>query len=156
MTLIYGIHLDIPSLGKIHTMRYLIGLFTLSLLLLQSSTQDSFEEQLMGVWVQTGYADKIYTFERNHKFIRSKPGIEFKKGGKLLKRQNAGFCGTPPITYANNEGQWASTENGVILDIEYQFWGGKSITQWDVVELTEDVLKVKILAFETEKPSIDN
>jgi len=125
--------------------------FLLPLLLTSFQYSDSIDIELLhGVWVETEYANETYTFNRAKAFHKKKPGIEFKKGGKLLKRQNAGWCGTPPITYTNNEGSW-SIEPDATLRLSYQFWGGTINTTWQVQQLDRNTLEARVLEFKTEK-----
>ena len=147
----YGIHKLISSNGKFNIMRYPICLLAFSLFLLQSSTQESFEDQLIGVWVQTDYENEVFTYTRAQSFSKRSPGIEFKTGGKLIKRQNVGWCGTPPISYGNIDGMWSRSADSS-LSIEYEFWTGTANQKWEVVELNKSVLKVRISESLIEKP----
>lgn len=112
--------------------------------------QNEKEDQLIGVWVYSGSDDGMITYFKSESFKEEKSGIEFKKSGKLNKRQNAGWCGTPPITYKNYKGNWKYTSDST-LTIEYDYWGGKAEEDWQVIELSADSLKVKRVEYRTER-----
>lgn len=133
-------------------MKYLICLFALSFFSFQYKDTAAHKElMVVGTWVQTGYGDKTYTYERAQKLDRNQPGLTLKADGTLIKRQNAGWCGTPPITYANNAGHWQQKEDGT-LNLEYSFWGGTGILKLDLVEINETQMRAKVLEYETVKP----
>ncbi len=93
---------------------------------------------LIGTWVYHGekaaYA-KQRSIPKGRCFI-------FKKGGKLIVRQNAGWCGTPPITYRNFEGSWELTSDSTIR-LSYKNWIDTTTTEWKVSSLTKRWLKMK-------------
>jgi len=138
--------------GKLPLMRYLLCLLALSFFSFKSIDLGKAEDStILGVWVQTDYGDKIYSFEKSYKLDKNRPGIHFKVGGKLIKRQNVGWCGTPPISYGNNDGKWSLNGDGKTIDLQYAFWGGTSKAKWEIVELTESTLKARVLEFSTDK-----
>ena len=86
-------------------------LIILSSFILNSTTLD---EKLLGTWVYSNYENKSIQFKKKRSFQSDKPGIQFKKNGTLMKRQNSGWCGTPPISYKNYKGFWKTTSDSTI------------------------------------------
>ena len=81
---------------------------------------------------------------KSKKFREDEPGIQLKKNGKLVKRQNSGGCGTPPISYANYEGTWAMTGNST-LTVKYEFFDGTIDEDWKILETNKTRLKIVVL-----------
>ena len=72
------------------------------------------------------------------------PGIEFRKNGTLIKRQNAGWCGTPPITYSNQEGSWKILSD-TSIQISYDYWRGQVEENLWIQASEEGILKYEII-----------
>lgn len=102
---------------------------------------------LVGTWIDQKYVDTLYTFSRASHIPDDTFGWTFNKDGTLKQRANAGFCGTPPITYADYEGDWGANDS--IVDINIEFWGGTSIIKWKIIEITETKLVVYNISHET-------
>jgi len=99
-------------------------------------------EDLIGTWVFEEYEDDITVMQKLSGLDSSKYGFIIYNNGKFLERKNSGFCGTPPISYANFEGTWeAETDNE--LKIIVDFWGGIINCKMQIVSLTEMELKFK-------------
>ncbi|HLP53579.1 MAG TPA: hypothetical protein VK151_01050 [Fluviicola sp.] len=109
-------------------------------------------DPLIGTWVYAEYDEQeeamIYT--KASSFEEDKPGIEFKASGKLVKRQNVGWCGTPPIDYGNNDGTWKQTSDSIIT-ISYHYWGGTAEEDWQIVQVSDTKLMVKQLDYRTDR-----
>jgi hypothetical protein len=56
----------------------------------------------------------LYVYSQEGDFKDDLPGYKFKDDGTLIARRNPSFCGTPPITYTNTEGEWSKTTNDTI------------------------------------------
>ena len=106
--------------------------------------------KLMAVWVFSDYEDEIIKYVKSESFKKDESGIEFKKNGKLTKRQNVGSCGTPPITYGNYKGSWKYTSDST-LTIKYNYWGGKSEQDWEIIELNSNSLKIRRGGYRTDE-----
>lgn len=132
-------------------MKYLPYLFVLFLFSFKQPDLVSFEDRILGVWVPTSCENKTCTYEKAEEFDPEKRGIEFKKRNKLINRQNAGWCGTPPISYRNYNGIWASFKDGETINLRYEFWGGMVQTKWKITELSESSMTVTVLDYKTEK-----
>jgi hypothetical protein len=85
---------------------------------------------LLGIWNVSEYVGNATVYNRSTAFI-NEYGYEFKSGGTLIERQNAGWCGTPPITYADYAGTW-SVINDTLIQVEVAYWGGISSYQLDI------------------------
>ena len=104
-------------------------------------------EKLIGTWVYDKYEEEAKVFNKETNFQKDNSGIQFLEDGKLLKRQNVGWCGTPPITYGNDEGTWTmSNANDSIVTIKYEYWGGKIEAEWKIIQVDKEQLKVKRIA----------
>jgi hypothetical protein len=102
--------------------------------------------RLIGVWVYSGSENGVVEYIKSDSFDRFKPGMEFKKNGVLIKRQNTGWCGTPPITYGDYGGMWKRTSDST-FKMRSEYWGGTTLENWRIVELNARVLKVKNLYY---------
>lgn len=104
------------------------------------------KKALLGTWVYTNHAYDSREFYKELTFAQNEPGIQFQKDGKLIKRQNAGWCGTPPITYNNSEGTWKVTSDSTII-IRYKYWGGTTEEEWLIQEVDKDYLRIEVKEF---------
>lgn len=103
------------------------------------------ENPIQGLWVLDKYeniaGEEIVSFHRASRFEQDKPGYDFKANGLLISRQNAGWCGTPPISYAETQGNWSI--NGSKLHLNGRYWGGTFTLQFKINQLNADELRVK-------------
>lgn len=97
-------------------------------------------ELLIGHWVSPVYMDTLVQYTRAEALHNNDFGISFNPGNSLVERQNAGWCGTPPISYANYNGTWSRT--GDIINISVDFWGGKAKHQWKVISIDAKILTI--------------
>lgn len=110
------------------------------------TTYRSTKHALIGTWIYSDYDDQAMHYEKARSFDENQPGIEFKRNGKLVKRQNEGWCGTPPITYKNFNGSWKQTSDST-LEIHYAYWGGTIEEDWLIVRIENTKLTVKRLEY---------
>ena len=108
-------------------------------------------KDLMGIWHLAVYEHGLAA-----EYIRGRAleqyddfawggGLKFMENGEIIVRQNAGLCGTPPISYANFVGTWESLSDST-LRINYPSNVlGRRVVEWQIVELSSDKLKVKVL-----------
>lgn len=73
------------------------------------------------------------------------PWLEFADEGALTVRQNAGWCGTPPISYRTYEGGSFDLSESGQLTLKHEFWGGIDTTHYQNAEITEDTLRMRFL-----------
>ena len=104
---------------------FIVALLFAGLLLGCSEKYDP-ANPIVGIWVLDKYESienkSLISFHRASQFEKDKPGYGFKANGMLINRQNAGWCGTPPITYNETKGSWDMAQNK--LTINGIFWGG--------------------------------
>ncbi len=96
---------------------------------------------LYGTWVWAGYEERTTILKKSSELNDNQYGLIIRPGGKLIERKNAGFCGTPPITYANYEGEWKALSKN-LLEIIVGYWGGTTSYQMEIVSLSSDELKI--------------
>lgn len=114
------------------------------LLILASCRKDhndfSLTEGLTGCWINPRYNDSTIVYERAAEFNQG-PGIIFKEDGNLVERKNAGFCGTPPVTYADYEGTY--TVNDSVISISVGYWGGSTESAFRLIFVDQNSLTVQ-------------
>lgn len=113
-------------------------------------TEDTYTfSALYGTWVWAGYGEEnVVILKRSSELDDSLYGLIIRPHGpviltrgELTERKSAGWCGTPPTTYADYEGEWkALSEN--LLEIAVGYWGGTTSYQMEIVSLSSDELKI--------------
>jgi len=101
---------------------------------------------LTGVWISPVYTDSTISFKRSAHLPENDYGLSLLSTGKLIERKNIGWCGTPPITYGDYEGNWSEKDS--VVQINVGFWGGEAKLIWKVIAINNDFLKVKQLSIE--------
>ena len=101
------------------------------------------DNPLLGIWNYSDFQDNMWIYTRNLEFIDNHC-YEFKNDGTLIERKNAGWCGTPPITYADYPGTW-SLLNDTIVQIEVGYWGGTASYKLDIESVDSKFLKASIV-----------
>ena len=113
------------------------------LLLLNACSKDEVsidpDNLLIGVWNYTDYQDNNEIFTRSNDFTDSHC-YRFNSDGTLTERKNSGWCGTPPISYADYSGTW-TVLNDTLIQIEVGFWGGTTIYRLDIETVDSKSLK---------------
>ena len=99
---------------------------------------------IVGTWIEEGYEDDLTLLRRGEELDDSKYGFTIRVDGTFIERKNAGWCGTPPITYANFEGTWEALSDS-LLDITVGYWGGTMTYQMRIVALDTEELKIRYL-----------
>jgi hypothetical protein len=95
-------------------------------------------EPLTGHWINPVYVDTLCQYERSASFKEDAGGIYFKTGNGFVERKNSGWCGTPPVSYANYDGTW--TRKDSILNISVGYWGGIVDYEWKIISLSNNRL----------------
>ncbi|AXT54643.1 hypothetical protein D1815_02325 [Aquimarina sp. AD1] len=93
-------------------------------------------------WIYKDYINENLIYESNRKFKKGKSGIEFNKNGTILRKQNSGWCGTPPIEYETVSGTWRKISKS-LLEVEYKSWNGLNKDTLEIIELTKSKLTLK-------------
>jgi hypothetical protein len=95
---------------------------------------------LHGTWIFEKFDDDSFIFSRSNSFIENHC-YKFNSNGTLTERKNSGWCGTPPISYADYPGTWsAKSDNEIEINVGY--WGGTITYQLKILKLDNDSLKV--------------
>ena len=96
--------------------------------------------KLIGSWINPHYNDTLVTFERFNRLKDNAYGFSIKYDNKFIERKNSGWCGTPPISYSDYEGNW--TQNDSIISITVGYWGGIVDYKWKIVSIDENNLTI--------------
>lgn len=89
------------------------------------------DDQLIGYWINPVYNDSTITYEKANSLKENDYGFTIKANQQFEERKNSGWCGTPPISYADYEGTWSYNDS--ILQIEVEYWGGMANYTWKVM-----------------------
>jgi hypothetical protein len=121
---------------------YLLFLFLISFLLSCSKDDTKIDDSnlLLGVWVYSDYKANSAVYTRSSEFADNHC-YKFNSNGTLVERKNSGWCGTPPISYADYEGTW-SIQNDTIITIKVDYWGGVTTYSLDIESVNENTLEV--------------
>jgi hypothetical protein len=95
---------------------------------------------LIGIWNYSDYQDNASIFTRSQEFVDNHC-YRFNPDGTFLERKNAGWCGTPPISYADYPGTW-NVLNDTLIQINVGYWGGSTSYRLDIESISSKSLKV--------------
>ena len=99
---------------------------------------------IVGTWVEEEYQGDTLFLHRSGAFDKEKYGFTLHEDGTFVERKNAGWCGTPPITYDDFEGTWKAVSDS-LLDITVAYWGGMMTYQIRIVSLESEELAIRYL-----------
>ena len=99
---------------------------------------------IVGTWIEEEYMGDTILLKRAGELDEHKYGFVLKKDGTFIERKNSGWCGTPPIAYANYEGTFEAVSDS-LLNITVGYWGGMMTYQIRVVSLDQEDLAIKYL-----------
>ncbi|MAL58602.1 MAG: hypothetical protein CMC14_00990 [Flavobacteriaceae bacterium] len=105
-------------------------------------TESKVSDFLFQKWIYEDYQNGNLIYESKRNFKKDKPGIEFKENGAITRKQNSGWCGTPPIVYETVYGTWKNVSDS-LLEIEYKDWSGLRKDTLQIIELTKSKLTLK-------------
>ena len=129
---------------KSYALKNVVPVILISLLFTGFQSDTKIESKLTGIWVYhkavTG-GTSIYV--RASKFDKDNAGIEFKNDSQLVMRQNAGWCGTPPINYGNFNGTWTMIGDTCIIMTYRVSWGGTMEQEDRIVSIDADTLVLR-------------
>ena len=130
--------------------RLIILLFAFSIIACEKNIDNTTPENdhLIGSWFNPQYNDSIVTFERSEGLADSEYSFSFNEDNTFIERKNAGWCGTPPISYADFNGSWTKNDSNIEISVEY--WGGTADYTWKIVSIDE--LTLKIIRMEEDYP----
>ena len=146
-----GIKIETSQKNRIMR-KYIIIAAAISGFILQSCEKnplyiDGVAGDMLGHWIEASYNDTTIVYKRASGIPEGTPGWTFIEDGSLINRANSGFCGTPPISYADYKGNWVASDS--IIDISVEFWGGILLLKWQILEISESELEVYQLSQET-------
>lgn len=101
----------------------------------------SLDNLLVGHWVEATWTGEFITFNRASSLPEDNYGLSLRSNGSLVERKNAGWCGTPPITYADFGGNWSQSGSDVVLNVD--FWGGTAQLKWEIETVSTTTLIVR-------------
>ena len=107
---------------------------------------------IVGTWVENEYRGDTLYLDRSGAFDKDKYGFTIHEDGTFTEHKNAGWCGTPPITYDSFEGTWETVSDS-LLDITVAYWGGMMTYQIRIVSLTPEELAIRYLYTENRTDS---
>jgi hypothetical protein len=129
-------------------MKKLLPIFIALIALTSFSSENkiTFEKKIIGVWMDGDceLKDDATCLKKVKSFKEDNSGFQFKKGGKLVRRQNTGKCATPPISYGNYTGTWKKTSS-MTLTIKYKYFAGTIEEDWKIVEITDKKIIFKVI-----------
>jgi len=99
---------------------------------------------IVGTWVEDEYKGDTLILQRNGAFDKEKYGFTLNEDGTFVEHKNAGWCGTPPITYDSFDGTWEAVSDS-LLDITVAYWGGMMTYQIRIVSLDAVELAIRYL-----------
>lgn len=127
------------------TMKYITVLLIALLSFSFMCPKNKLKKAIVGTWINSGYEESSLLLNKSDSLSDNAPGLQFQKNGVLIKRQNAGWCGTPPITYSNNEGTWEMLNDSTIR-IAYSYWRGPVEEDLWIQSIDNSNLKFEIIA----------
>ncbi|MFD2566873.1 hypothetical protein [Pseudotenacibaculum haliotis] len=101
---------------------------------------------LVGVWGNATYDNERLTFERISSLPSDQYAVAFYADFTFIQR-TSGWCGTPPLTYSNEEGTWSSQDELVSVNSG----GYPGNFQWSIELLDNTTLIVKRVLSEQEQ-----
>jgi hypothetical protein len=96
--------------------------------------------ELTGSWINQVVNDSVMEYSKAETLKDNDYGFEFKPNQVFIERKNAGWCGTPPIAYADFEGTWQRQDSILIITVDY--WGGTADYKWEIISVDENSLKI--------------
>lgn len=101
---------------------------------------DDDSSALIGFWINSEMNDSMITYKRVDRLKDDDYGFAFNANYKFIERKNSGWCGTPPISYADYGGTWEEADSVVKITVEY--WGGTMDYIWEIVSVNDKELTI--------------
>lgn len=101
---------------------------------------------LVGNWSDAYQLDSVITFSSMEELPDHQYGIAFAPDHNFIERKNSGWCGTPPISFADFMGIWSEKDS--IVDISVGYWGGRVDYEWKIIHVGAGTLKIMKLSEE--------
>jgi len=129
-------------MNKNHPMKKYISALSL-LVIMSGCSKDNIpidpDNLLIGFWSYSDFQDNTEVYSRNNELIDDHC-YNFRGDGTLTERKNSGWCGTPPITYADYSGTW-TVLNDTLIQVDVGYWGGTIRYRLDIESLDSRSLK---------------
>jgi len=104
---------------------------------------------IIGKWANAEYSDSTITYHRVSGIPVNEYGFEFRTDGTFIEQKMFGWCGTPPVSYTDYNGNWIQTDS--VLAIRVGYWGGMVNYKWKIVSLNNEKLVTIRLSEEYEQ-----
>lgn len=98
-----------------------------------------------GYWINPDYSANQITYTKTYALQENEYGLSLKADQSLIERKNAGWCGTPPITYGDFEGSWSQNDSTIYIKVGY--WGGKEQREWKLKSIDSKKLTIEIIDY---------
>ena len=95
-------------------------------------------QNLSGYWINEELNDTIFSFHRSASLAEGQYCFGLLSDGTFIERKNGGWCGTPPIAYADYEGEWSIQDS--LIHISVPYWGGMSYYTWKLISIDDEEL----------------
>lgn len=118
----------------------------IGILLFACSEEDEIQTsafEINGYWANGEYTDSIQTYYRTEQLADNQYSFGFETKGKFVERKNAGWCGTPPISYGDYQGSWSINDS--IVQISVPYWGGTTDLEWKILSIDNQHLSFIVL-----------
>ncbi len=99
---------------------------------------------IVGTWIEDAYQGDTLFLDRSEAFDKEKYGFTIHDDGTFIEHKNAGWCGTPPISYDSFDGSWEAVSDS-LLDITVAYWGGIMTYQIRIVSFNAEELAIRYL-----------
>ena len=124
------------------------AIITFSLLVIiagcsKESIQVDPDNLLIGIWNYSDFSGNATVYTRSNDFIDG-PCFKFNDDGTMTERKNSGWCGTPPISYADYPGTWTII-NDTLIQISSEYWGGTINYKLDIESIDSDILRASFV-----------
>jgi len=128
--------------------RILFLLFMVLMVSCEKNTMDlaalGENSDIVGTWTEDEYKGDTLLLNRSGKLAADRYGFTLEDDGTFIEHKNAGWCGTPPITYDNFDGTWEAVSDS-LLNITVAYWGGVMTYQIRIVSVDGARLAIKYL-----------
>jgi hypothetical protein len=89
--------------------------------------------KLIGNWINPVAIDTVWKYQKASSLRNNDYGFSIKSNQLFVERKNAGWCETPPISYADFDGTWEMNDS--IINITVAYWGGLLNYQWKIISI---------------------
>jgi hypothetical protein len=116
--------------------------------LVSSCTKDKIKidpnNPLLGVWNYASQEANALVFTRSQEFSDGYC-YRFNADGTLIERNISGWCGTPPVSYTNYQGNWAMV-NDTLIKVDVIYYDGKRNYMLDIESVNTNSLKLVLIS----------